>query len=138
MKKPKILSDFFQSIEPEQRLAVYFSGTTNQCLLLKGLLEETKNEISVYFFDQTKLKPNDPLTKTEQDKNLAILNHFKKKRDFVFQEIELTNLIKPSEAKNLDDPFLHIKLLKEINSYILADAYLLLFFFESNQAIGAV
>ncbi|MFM7681207.1 MAG: hypothetical protein ACKO7P_00455, partial [Bacteroidota bacterium] len=125
MKKPKILSDFFQSIEPEQRLAVYFSGTTNQCLLLKGLLEETKNEISVYFFDQTKLKPNDPLTKTEQDKNLAILNHFKKKRDFVFQEIELTNLIKPSEAKNLDDPFLHIKLLKEINSYILADAYLL-------------
>jgi folylpolyglutamate synthase/dihydropteroate synthase len=88
-------------------------------------LEETKNEISVYFFDQTKFKPSDLAIKTDHEKNLEILTYFKKKRNFISQEIELAEFIKPSEAKNLDDVFFHVRLLKEINSRVLADTFVL-------------
>lgn len=94
-------------------------------MLLKSLLEETKNEISVYFFDQTKFKPSDLAIKTDHEKNLEILTYFKKKRNFISQEIELAEFIKPPEAKNLDDVFFHVRLLKEINSHVLADAFVL-------------
>lgn len=121
----KIISDFLLTLDPSKRLAVYFSGTINQSLLIKALLEKTKNEVFVYFFDLTKLKPSDSVAKIEHDKNLEILAHFKKKRDFLFQEIDLTDSIKPSDAKYLDNVFFHIELLKEINSRFFADAYVL-------------
>ena len=124
-KQSKLLSDFLWKLDPKQRLAVYFSGTVNQCLLLKRLLEETKNEILVYFFDLNKLRQEDIAAGARHDKNLKILAHFKKKRDFALQEIEIANLTQQFEAKNLDEAFLHIKLLKEINSRIFADAFVL-------------
>lgn len=124
-KQNKVISSSLRSLDSSKRLAIYFSGTVNQCMLLKSLLEETKNEISVYFFDQNKFKPSDLAIKTDHEKNLEILTYFKKKRNFISQEIELAEFIKPSEAKNLDDVFFHVRLLKEINSHVLADAFVL-------------
>ena len=124
-RQNKVISSSLRSLDSSKRLAIYFSGTVNQCILLKSLLEETKNEISVYFFDQTKFKPSDLAIKTDHEKNLEILTYFKKKRNFISQEIELAEFIKPSEAKNLDDVFFHVRLLKEINSRVLADTFVL-------------
>jgi len=108
-------------IDPSRKLVLYFSGTLNQCIILKTILRETKNSLLVYYFDKTKYQAD---TKEEQNRALEILRNYQKwHRDFTFTEIKLSQ---DEEVKNLDDLFFHEKLLSISNKDLTGfDSYII-------------
>ncbi len=109
----EILSSLVTSLQPTKKLALHFSGSVNQSLLLKTILCETTNNIVVY------CAKNSANSGENNADNLRILRSFQSAyRHFEIKEISL-------EFSDVNDVFCHAELMtkiyKELSSF---DVYL--------------
>ncbi len=100
--RSEILRQFVASLDHQQKLAIHFSGTINQCLLLKTILCETSNQIVVY------VVKNGENSAAQLQNNKAVLASYQNN----YRQFSVVEITAPTADEFLiDDIFCHAQIL---------------------------